>query len=55
MVAGGVLAALSLDFGLLVTGRGLQGLGLGVTPLAIATARDALPPERGQKCRRPRR
>jgi MFS family permease len=30
MVPGGVLAALSHDFGLLLTGRGLQGLGLGV-------------------------
>jgi MFS family permease len=46
MTAGGVLAALPLGFGFLVIGRGLQGLGLGLTPLAIATARDVLPSDR---------
>ncbi len=39
---GGVLAALPLGLGWLVAGRGLQGVGLGLTPLAIATAREAL-------------
>jgi predicted MFS family arabinose efflux permease len=39
---GGALAALPLGLGWLVAGRGLQGFGLGLTPLAIATARDAL-------------
>ncbi|MGW3659689.1 MFS transporter [Streptomyces sp. NPDC005151] len=43
VVLGSVLAALPLGFGWLVVGRGLQGVGLGLTPLAIATARDALP------------
>jgi predicted MFS family arabinose efflux permease len=43
IVAGGALAALPLGFGALIAGRGLQGLGLGLTPLAIATAREALP------------
>ncbi|SOB88492.1 MFS transporter [Streptomyces sp. 1331.2] len=44
VVLGSVLAALPLGFGWLVTGRALQGVGLGLTPLAIATARDSLPP-----------
>jgi MFS family permease len=39
---GGVLAALPLGLGWLVAGRGLQGFGLGLTPLAIATARESL-------------
>lgn len=43
VVAGSVLAALPLGFGWLVAGRALQGVGLGLTPLAIATARDSLP------------
>ncbi|PWI19386.1 MFS transporter [Streptomyces sp. Act143] len=46
VLAGGILAALPLGFGSLVTGRALQGIGLGLIPLAIATARDALPPHR---------
>ncbi|MCW2546164.1 MAG: putative transporter, partial [Mycobacterium sp.] len=33
-------------FGGLLAGRALQGLALGLVPLAIAVARDALPPER---------
>ncbi|WP_063771953.1 MFS transporter [Kitasatospora mediocidica] len=48
VLAGSVLAALPLGFGWLVVGRGLQGVGLGLTPLAIATARDALSPERAR-------
>jgi MFS family permease len=39
---GGLLAALPLGLGWLIAGRGLQGFGLGLTPLAIATAREAL-------------
>lgn len=46
VVVGSLLAALPLGFGALVTGRALQGVGLGLTPLAMATARDALPAER---------
>lgn len=42
VVCGGVLAALPLSFGWLLTGRGLQGVGLGLIPLTIAVARDAL-------------
>ncbi|MFC1407064.1 MULTISPECIES: MFS transporter [Streptacidiphilus] len=48
VLLGSVLAALPLGFGFLIVGRGLQGLGLGLTPLAIATARDALPAERSR-------
>lgn len=48
VLAGSVLAALPLGFGFLVAGRGLQGVGLGLIPLAIATARDVLPPERSR-------
>ncbi|MDH6135627.1 putative MFS family arabinose efflux permease [Kitasatospora sp. MAA4] len=48
VLAGSVLAALPLGFGFLVIGRGLQGVGLGLTPLAIATARDALSEERAR-------
>ncbi len=43
-----MLAALPLGFAFLVVGRGLQGVGLGLTPLAIATARDALPADRSR-------
>jgi MFS family permease len=48
VLLGSVLAALPLGFGFLVAGRGLQGVGLGLVPLAIATARDALPAERSR-------
>jgi MFS family permease len=46
VTAGGVLAALAPGLGVLVVGRALQGVGLGLVPLAMATARDALPRER---------
>jgi MFS family permease len=42
VVAGSTLAAVPLGFGWLLAGRALQGLGLGLAPLAMATARDAL-------------
>jgi MFS family permease len=45
---GSVLAALPLGLGWLIAGRALQGLGLGLTPLAIATARTALTGERSR-------
>ena len=48
VVAGGVLAALPLGLGWLIAGRGLQGFGLCLTPLAIATARDVLAGERAR-------
>ncbi|MER7671446.1 MFS transporter [Kitasatospora sp. NPDC096128] len=43
VVLGSVLAALPLGFWWLIAGRALQGVGVGLTSLAIATARDALP------------
>lgn len=46
---GGVLAALPLGLGWLIVGRGLQGFGLGLTPLAIATAREALSGDRSHR------
>src|SRR4051794_7624948 len=46
VTVGGALVALPLGLGWLIAGRGLQGFGLGLTPLAIATARDALTGER---------
>jgi MFS family permease len=46
VTAGGVLAALAPDLALLVTGRALQGIGLGLVPVLVAAARDHLPPER---------
>jgi MFS family permease len=48
VLAGSVLAALPLGLGWLIGGRALQGLGLGLTPLAIATARTALSGERSR-------
>ncbi|NEK56341.1 MFS transporter [Geodermatophilus sabuli] len=49
VAAGSVLAALPLDLGWLLAGRALQGVGLGLTPLTIAVARDALTGERAQR------
>src|SRR4051794_35299720 len=49
VVLGSALAALPLSFGWLLAGRALQGFGLGLTPLAIATAQEALAGERGQR------
>jgi MFS family permease len=48
VTVGGVLAALPLGLGWLIAGRGLQGFGLGLTPVAIATARTALSGERSR-------
>ena len=48
VVVGSVLAALPLGYAGLVLGRGLQGVGLGLVPLAMATARDALTGERAR-------
>jgi predicted MFS family arabinose efflux permease len=42
VTVGSVLAALSLPFAFLIAGRALMGIGLGLTPLAMATARDSL-------------
>jgi predicted MFS family arabinose efflux permease len=43
VTAGGLIAALAPNFGVLVIGRCMQGVGLGLVPLAMATARDELP------------
>jgi predicted MFS family arabinose efflux permease len=48
VLVGCVLSALPAGFALLLVGRGLQGVGLGLVPLAIAVARDALPTERSK-------
>ncbi|MEV1024922.1 MFS transporter [Streptomyces sp. NPDC050264] len=48
VMAGSLLAALPLGFPCLLAGRALQGVGMGLVPLAIATARDALPPEKAR-------
>jgi MFS family permease len=43
---GGIVAALAPSLAILTIGRFLQGIGLGLVPVAIATGRDLLPPER---------
>ncbi|MFI7385531.1 MFS transporter [Streptomyces sp. NPDC049813] len=48
VMAGSLLAALPLGFPCLLAGRALQGVGMGLVPLAIATARDALPPHKAR-------
>ncbi|MGY1722259.1 MFS transporter [Blastococcus sp. SYSU DS0533] len=46
VVVGSALAATAESFGQLIAGRALQGLAYGVIPMATATARALLPPER---------
>lgn len=48
VLLGSLLAALPLGFACLIVGRALQGVGMGLVPLAIATARDSVPPERAR-------
>ncbi|MFC3242630.1 MFS transporter [Gordonia humi] len=48
IVFGCALAALPVGFELFLAGRVLQGLGLGLTPVAIAAARDALPADKSR-------
>ncbi len=48
LVLGNVLAALSAPFALLLVGRGLQGFGLALIPLAMSIARDHLDTERAR-------
>ena len=43
---GTLLSALPLGFGAMLTGRALQGVAFGISALAIAVARDVLPPDR---------
>ena len=49
VIVGCVLAALPLPYAVLLVGRGMMGVGLGLTPLAMATARDALVGERATR------
>lgn len=50
VVVGSALAALpGAGFALLVTGRGMQGFGLGLMPLTMAVARDHLPETRARR------
>jgi len=48
VAAGCLVAALPVGFGIFLVGRALQGLGLSLTPLAIAAVRDALPVEKAR-------
>lgn len=48
MLAGCVLSALPLGYGVFLTGRALQGAGFGLVPLATAVARDDLPAQRAR-------
>jgi MFS family permease len=49
VTSGCALAALPLGFAVLLAGRALQGLGLGLVPLATAVARDDLPGESSRR------
>lgn len=49
VTVGCVLSALPAGFAVLLTGRALQGVGLGLVPLATAVARDNLPAERSRR------
>ncbi|MGX6447822.1 MFS transporter [Patulibacter sp. S7RM1-6] len=49
VTAGGVLAALAGSLGILVAGRALQGMGLALMPLTMASARDALAGDRAPR------
>jgi len=46
VTAGSVIAALAPSLAVLVAGRAMQGVGLGLVPLGMATARDELPAEK---------
>ena len=48
MLAGCVLSAIPAGFAAFLTGRALQGAGLGLVPLATAVARDDLPADRSR-------
>jgi MFS family permease len=49
VVAGCVLAAVSESFLVLIIGRALQGVGLGILPVAMAIARRHLPPDKARR------
>lgn len=46
MVVGSVICALAASLWPMIIGRGLQGVGIGLIPLGIATMRELLPPTR---------
>ena len=48
VMLGSILAALPLSYGALLVGRGMQGVGLGLMPLAMTLARDHLPEARSR-------
>ena len=48
-IAGSLVAALAPSLAMLLVGRVLQGLALGVIPLSLSILRDELPPERLQR------
>jgi predicted MFS family arabinose efflux permease len=49
VLVGCVLAAVSNGFTVLIIGRALQGLGLGLLPVLMAIARRNLPPEKARQ------
>lgn len=49
VMAGCVLSALSTSFGVMVLGRALQGVGLGLLPVVMAIARNLFTPERATR------
>lgn len=46
LILGSVVCAVATSLVPMMVGRGLQGLGVGTIPLAVALLRDVLPPER---------
>ncbi|MFH8565738.1 MFS transporter [Streptomyces sp. NPDC017988] len=46
MAVGSLVSAATSDYGLMIVGRALQGMAIGVVPLGIGIMRDVVPPER---------
>ncbi|MCF4136025.1 MFS transporter [Streptomyces sp. Tue 6430] len=46
LIVGSVMCALASGVVMMIIGRGLQGMGMGMLPLGIALLRDVLPPEK---------
>ncbi|WP_406416155.1 MFS transporter [Streptomyces sp. NBC_00873] len=46
LIAGSVVCALTSSVAMMIVGRGLQGMGMGVVPLGISLLRDLLPAEK---------